>query len=402
MFEIKMNGRKINPKDLAKELEKAVVNQAKQAIKEKVGTIRHPETGEFINVVSSGNTLKDMKVKVEGSPELIELAKERLGILKSEELMNTEVKKPNVFLSYASEDLELAKYLAETLMSKGIDVWWAEWEMKSGDSIRQKIDSGISGCTHFLVLLTPTSITKPWVNQEIDAGFFVTLTAKQCKFIPLRSGIAVAALPPLLGARVASEIVEVGQDMSQLVNDIYDITKKPAIGPEPEIVKNSVVTNTGYSPAANAVAKYFVENSEHGLFADPQISVEDLAKVTGMTLEDTEDALYELSGYVRESIRHVLVESSIFPKFDGYWKPWKPKEDAMQLAVAILNDKNFPTNLQKISELYSWPPRRLNSAISYLFSIDAIADNRVIGCAPYITQWIQPKDGLRRFVKSRS
>ena len=73
---------------------------------------------------------------------------------------------PRVFLSYTSDDIELARRIAESLHGNGIDTWWDKWRISTGDSLRQKIDEGLSGCTHFLVLLTPQSIDKPWVNQE--------------------------------------------------------------------------------------------------------------------------------------------------------------------------------------------------------------------------------------------
>lgn len=68
-----------------------------------------------------------------------------------------------------------------------------KWEIRSDDSIRQKVDEGIENCTHFLVLLTPRSIDKPWVKTEMDAGFVLKL-ADECRFIPVRYELPVARL----------------------------------------------------------------------------------------------------------------------------------------------------------------------------------------------------------------
>jgi len=46
-----------------------------------------------------------------------------------------------------------------------------KWEIRSGDSLKRKMEEGLAGCTHFVVLLTPNSLGKPWVETEIDAGF---------------------------------------------------------------------------------------------------------------------------------------------------------------------------------------------------------------------------------------
>ena len=58
---------------------------------------------------------------------------------------------------------------------------------------------------------------------------------------------------------------------------------------------------TGYSPAATAIAHLFVERSEHGLFADPQCRVGELAQETDLSIEDTHDAIDELSDFVEMS-----------------------------------------------------------------------------------------------------
>src|SRR5689334_13854932 len=104
---------------------------------------------------------------------------------------------PKLFLSHASEDKETARRLAHALHGAGIDTFFAEWEIRSGDSIRQKIDEGLGGCSHFLILLTPTSVNKPWVNAEMDAGF-VRKVEGACRFIVLRKDLAASELPPLL------------------------------------------------------------------------------------------------------------------------------------------------------------------------------------------------------------
>ena len=49
-------------------------------MREPVGAVRHPETGEFPTIVVSATSLEDMKLRVEGSPELLALVNERLEL----------------------------------------------------------------------------------------------------------------------------------------------------------------------------------------------------------------------------------------------------------------------------------------------------------------------------------
>lgn len=78
---------------------------------------------------------------------------------------------PIAFLAHASEDKDLARRIVISLADSGISTFFDKWEIRTGDSIRQKIDQGLSNCRHFLVLLTENSIAKPWVNAEIDGAF---------------------------------------------------------------------------------------------------------------------------------------------------------------------------------------------------------------------------------------
>ncbi len=96
---------------------------------------------------------------------------------------------PVAFLCHGSEDKSLARQLAIDLRSHGIDVFFDEWGIGPGDSIRRKIDGGLGRCTHILALLTTRSLNKAWVNTEMDAGF-VRAAEGSAKFIPLRAGLA--------------------------------------------------------------------------------------------------------------------------------------------------------------------------------------------------------------------
>jgi hypothetical protein len=92
---------------------------------------------------------------------------------------------PASFLSHSGADAAIAGRLARDLRGQGGDVWYAEWEIKLGDSLRRKIDEGIDRATHFLVLLTPASLKSEWVQTELDAGL-VRKISGACQLIPIR------------------------------------------------------------------------------------------------------------------------------------------------------------------------------------------------------------------------
>ncbi len=386
--------------DFGKQIRDGIISAAKRELQQRFSAVRHPETGEFPTVIVEGDRLEDLRVRIEGTPALIEIVRARMGddALKGVEMATTQLATPKVFLSYAFDDSSLASLIAHALQAAGIETWWAEWEMGPGDSIRRKIDAGLGNCTHFIVLLTPNSIDRPWVQEEIDAGFVMAVD-KQCKFIPLRNHLAISALPPLLRPRLSPEIDDAATNLSSLISFIHGVSVKPPLGPAPTATS---APNTGYSPAASSVAKYIVTKSVNGQFADPQTTIAELAKEAGLTEEDVKDALHEIRHYVDVSRERVLPKDEFFPEFDKHFMPWDPAEDALHLASDIVNDEAFTALPSEIASLYGWPARRLNSAITFLAARELAQVHEGMGSGPYVTHRILGTDATRRFVKSRS
>ena len=305
---------------------------------------------------------------------------------------------PKVFLSWSSKDKALAESIATTLMSKGINTWWSEWCINSGDSLRQKIDEGLSDCTHFIVLLTPKSIHKPWVNQEIDAGFALKLSDKKVKFIGLRHGLRVDELPPLLQGMLSPEVSGPEHDLTGLVNEIYGVSKKPPLGNPPAAVQTGQQSETGYSLAATAVAKLFSDNTKDAYYADPTFTEDELAEKLHLVKGDVTDALHELRMFLKVTFGHVIPEPELFASFDKFWRAWNPEDDAIKLALDLVQDPSFPSQAAEIATRYGWHARRLNPALAYLISI---LYSEAIGTMPWLTHWVQKTDETRRFVRSR-
>lgn len=75
----------------------------------------------------------------------------------------------DVFISHASEDKdEVARPLAERLMSRGLRVWYDEFVLQVGDSLRRKIDQGLARSRFGIVILSPPFFDKEWPNRELD------------------------------------------------------------------------------------------------------------------------------------------------------------------------------------------------------------------------------------------
>lgn len=75
-----------------------------------------------------------------------------------------------VFLSYASEDKEVADILCAKLESHGIRVWYAPRDVASSD-YATSIVRAIEDCTHFVVILSRSGLSSQHVLNEIDLAF---------------------------------------------------------------------------------------------------------------------------------------------------------------------------------------------------------------------------------------
>ena len=203
-FEFKLGGRTVNQKQFMDGIKQKMLDQAFAAIEEKVrgtaGAIVDPETGKRPAVFVRRKGNDGYVIRTEGSPEFARELERRLGLEKGQvENVTVAAKEvPHVYLAHASEDHEsLARPLAEKLMAAGIEVWLDAWEIRTGDSLRRKMESGLSDCTHFVVLLTENSIGKPWVETEIDAGFLQAVQGES-RFMGLRIGVPITRLSPFL------------------------------------------------------------------------------------------------------------------------------------------------------------------------------------------------------------
>ncbi|MGH8242984.1 MAG: toll/interleukin-1 receptor domain-containing protein, partial [Steroidobacteraceae bacterium] len=363
---MKFNGKPFKAGDFQKELHKAAAKLVGDHLRERVSSVRDPETGAFATAIVDGERLDDMSLRIEGTPTVLDQVRQDLGVeadVDDQEpgQMGADVP-PIVFLSFGWEDRDLAGRVAEALQGQGISTWWSEWEIKAGDSLRRRIDQGIGDCTHFIALLTPTSVNRPWVQEEMDAGF-VQKVGRGATFIGLRHGLEASRLPPLLAGSLSPEIDHDLTQIQQLINDIHGISRKPALGPAPA---STVLPKSRYTAAAMAIADHFVNQSRNGEFGDIISDEERIAEHTSLSREDVVDALHELRRWLKIDYHSVLVRETFYAEFDHYWKPWNPADDALKLAADFMNDAGFPEIPEKIAEFYGWQPRRLNPAIVYL------------------------------------
>jgi hypothetical protein len=90
-----------------------------------------------------------------------------------------------VFICHATEDKPFARRVATHLRQAGAEVWLDEREIKVGDSIVEKINSGLGAATHLLLLLSATSVRKPWVKREFSSALMRQLGDNSVRLLPV-------------------------------------------------------------------------------------------------------------------------------------------------------------------------------------------------------------------------
>jgi len=131
----------------------------------------------------------------------------------------------DVFISHASEDKdEIVRSLANALMNEGLDVWYDEFTLRIGDSLRQKIDQGLANSRVGLVVLSPNFISKGWTNYELDGIVTRTVSGEQI-LLPIWHNITkqqVVDFSPSLADKVARStathtVEEIAREIAELL-----------------------------------------------------------------------------------------------------------------------------------------------------------------------------------------
>ena len=399
----------VSQNDFFKGLGDELVDNALESYAEelhgKAASVVDPETGKHAAVFVRRVGRETLAIHTSESPGFARALEERLGLNIGEVhgVNEPATRDRLVYLAHATEDKSMAKPLAEGLVERGIPVWYDNWEI--GYSLRRKMEQGLGDCTHFLVLLTDTSVSKPWVNEEIDAGLMSAVEGS-AKFIGLRHQLSLGSVSPFLRTRLTPEYVPGPEGLDALAAEIYGISKRPPLGEKPRYVQTHEPAST-WSTAARVVAEYFVRNSEHSQSMDPQVDYGTIEEATGLPRVDVRIGVLDLVGAgLLEKQDYMGGESAIWPKADLFvtfykqFMGWDPEQDARDLAVRLLNLDTDHIDCAEVASSLGWSARRFNPAIAYLVSARIVSSHEYMGGDEFWPPAVSIGDELLRFVRS--
>ncbi len=132
----------------------------------------------------------------------------------------------DVFISHASEDKdEIVRPLAHALQAAGLRVWYDEFELRIGDSLRRKIDRGLANSRFGLVVLSHAFFRKGWTNYELDGLVTRSVSGEQV-MLPIWHEVTkrdVIAQSPSLADKVARSTAT--HTVEEIAAEIVDVIR---------------------------------------------------------------------------------------------------------------------------------------------------------------------------------
>jgi hypothetical protein len=135
--------------------------------------------------------------------------------------------KPRAFISHDSRDkANIAEPLAVQLQKYMCPVWYDDFSLKVGDSLRVSIETGLKECPKCILILTPNFLNNEgWPKREYDTVFTRELVERQKVILPVWDGVSAADVykySPILADRVgvpwSKGVEEVARRLLQAMN----------------------------------------------------------------------------------------------------------------------------------------------------------------------------------------
>lgn len=136
----------------------------------------------------------------------------------------------DLFISHAGEDKDtIARPLADALTLEGFSVWFDEYDIRLGDSLRGKIDEGLRQSKFGVLVLSPHFFKKRYPRIEFEGLDAMEDIEGRRRILPIWHGVDRSDVaefsPPLAGIRAVSSATH---SLDQIVGAIAEVIRSPS------------------------------------------------------------------------------------------------------------------------------------------------------------------------------
>jgi hypothetical protein len=131
----------------------------------------------------------------------------------------------DAFICHASEDkVAVARPIAGILADAGLDVWYDEFSLKIGDSLRQCIEHGLANSRFGVVILSPSFFAKGWPQAELN-GLFAMETSHGKTILPVWHEIEkdeILKRSPIMADKLAARTSDGLERVAEQILDVIE------------------------------------------------------------------------------------------------------------------------------------------------------------------------------------
>ena len=121
-----------------------------------------------------------------------------------------------VFISHSSKDRWVARQMAAIIERRakryGVRTFLDEVDLEGGDRIKETIKANLHACEEFVILLSPSSITRQWVLAELGGAW-----ALDKRIMAITYDLAAEQIPDIIEHDKSYELNDFDRYVGELI-----------------------------------------------------------------------------------------------------------------------------------------------------------------------------------------
>lgn len=131
----------------------------------------------------------------------------------------------HVFFSHGGDDSFIAQqFLKPQLERTGATVFLDKGHLEYGDDFRDEILNALKKCDELVILITPSSLRRPWVFAELGGALVRSRRVIAIRYGPTEGELQELGVLSLLGTRTLLTLDEFEDYLKQLTRRVQEAT----------------------------------------------------------------------------------------------------------------------------------------------------------------------------------